>query len=237
MKVIADIPYRGEWMLDAYLPDTAPKGAIVWYHGGGLESGDRKLPENVPHMITNRGYSFLSVEYRMYPTARFPDYLEDAAAAAAFVLSKGAEWGADKAFFLSGQSAGAYMTMMLCMEPKYLAAAGVSQEQITGFISDSAQQFCHFNVLREMGIDTRMEVINERAPISFIAPGKVIRPLLMIYYTDDMKCRPEENRLMYASFQHVMPEAHVELAELPGHHCCDLYKAMTLGCDFADKLL
>ena len=34
-----------------------------------------------------------------------------------------------------------------------------------------------------------------------------------------MKCRPEETKLIYASFKHVMPEAFVCIEELPGKHC------------------
>ena len=111
------------------------------------------------------------------------------------------------------------MTMMLCMDHRYLKAVGVEQEQVKAYISDSAQQCCHFNVLRELGIDSRLERIDEHAPIYFVRGDLKIRPLLLLYYTDDIKCRPEETKLMYASIKHVMPETVVFIKELPGKHC------------------
>ena len=241
MKELLDICYKntelGDLLLDMYLPDTKGFATILFFHGGGLEAGDRKLPAEYAEAVTARGFALVSAEYRMYPKAKFPDYLNDAADAAAWVLQEKASWGAGDGFFLCGSSAGAYITMMLCMDPQFLSAAGVSQEQISGYISDSSQQFCHFNVLREMGIDSRLEIMNDRAPISFVKPGKTIRPLLLIYYSDDMKCRPEENKLMYASIQHIMPETDIEIMELPGKHCSDAWRAFRFFCDFAKRHL
>lgn len=241
MKTITDIVYKtsavGDLLLDVYLPDKKQFATILFFHGGGLEAGDRKLPAEIYEAVTARGYALVSAEYRMYPAAKFPDYLVDAADAAAWVLKEKGSWGAGDGLFISGSSAGAYITMMLCMDPQYLNGAGIFENDITGFISDSSQQFCHFNVLREMGIDSRLEVMNDRAPISFVQPGKTIRPLLLIYYTDDMKCRPEENKLIYANMQHVMGCENVEIMELSGKHCSDSWRAFRFFCDFAKRML
>ncbi len=222
MRTYYDLSYveNGSSMqlLDMYLPDQAGFETIVWFHGGGLEHGSRK--SNVyAQPFVEKGYGFVSVEYRMYPDAKFPDFLEDGAASVAYILNHIKEYGGNGTVYVSGESAGAYMTMMLCMDHRYLEAVGVKQEQIKAYISDSAQQFCHFNVLRELGFDSRLERIDEHAPIYFIREGLKIRPLLMFYYTDDMKCRPEETRLMYATMKNIMPEAYVDIAELPGKHC------------------
>lgn len=152
----------------------------------------------------------------MYPDAHFPDFIEDSAAAIAFVIKNIKSYGGSGKVYVSGESAGAYITMMLCMDHRYLEKVGVKQEQISGYISDSAQQFNHFNVLRELGFDSRLERIDEHAPIFFVNGDIKIRPLLMLYYENDMKCRPEETRLMYASIKKVMPQSYVKIQELPG---------------------
>ena len=55
-------------LLDMYLPDQAGFETIVWFHGGGLEHGSRK--SNVyAQPFVEKGYGFVSVEYRMYPDA------------------------------------------------------------------------------------------------------------------------------------------------------------------------
>ncbi len=150
----------------------------------------------------------------MYPEAKFPDFLEDAARAVAWVMNR-----AKGRVFVSGESAGAYITMMLCLDQHYLAEAGVDYNKIAGFISDSAQQCSHFNVLRELRLDPRLQRIDGHAPMYFVQEGLKLRPLLMMYYTNDMKCRPEETKLMFASLKKLLPDAWVELARLPGGHC------------------
>ena len=222
MRTYFDIPYvdNGTKMqlLDIYVPDQDDFDTIIWFHGGSIETGSRKSI-HFEESFVRAGCGCVSVEYRMYPDAKFPEFIEDAAASIAYVLKKIETYGGSKNVYVGGTSAGAYLTMMLCMDHRYLANVGVKQEQIAGYISDSAQQLCHFNVLRELGFDRRLERIDEHAPIYFIREGLEIRPLLLLYYEDDMKCRPEENRLMYASLQNVMSEAEVYIKELPGGHC------------------
>jgi len=74
-------------------------------------------------------------------------------------------------------------------------------------------------VLRELGLDSRLERIDEHAPLYFVREDMNIRPLLLLYYSKDIVCRPEETKLMYASLKRLMPEAVVDIAELPGGHC------------------
>lgn len=222
MRTYFDIPYIADatqmQMLDMYLPDTDDFETVIWFHGGGFESGSRK--EDIFALpVVERGYGFISVEYSVYPDAKFPDFIEDGAASVAYVLKHIAEYGGNGKIYVFGTSAGAYLAMMLCMDHRYLDAVGVKQDQIEGYISDSAQQFVHFNVLRELGYDSRLERIDEHAPIYYVREDLRIRPLLLLYYSNDMKCRPEETRLMYASLKNVMPNCYVEIHELPGEHC------------------
>lgn len=223
MKAYLDIPYINNGtdmqMLDIYLPEQENFDTLIWFHGGGIEHGSRKDRAEYPVRVTDRGHAFISVEYRMYPNARFPDFIEDAAASVAWVLKNIPAMGGTGKVFVSGESAGAYITMMLCMDQHYLKDAGVAQDQIAAFISDSAQQCDHFNVMRELGLDPTLERIDAHAPMYFVQESLKIRPLLLMYYSNDMKCRPEETRLMYASLKKVMPDAWVEIAQLPGAHC------------------
>lgn len=224
MKTHLDIPYVANatdmQKLDVYLPGKENFDTLIWFHGGGLENGSRKSNAAYPELVVGQGHAFVSVEYRMYPDAKFPEFLEDAAASVAWVLENIPALGGTGKVFVSGESAGAYITMMLCLDQHYLKDAGVDQNKIAGFISDSAQQCNHFNVMRELGMNPQLERIDNHAPMYFVEEGLKIRPLLLMYYSNDMKCRPEETKLMYASLKKVMPDAWVELAQLPGNHCC-----------------
>ncbi len=204
--------------LDLYLPDQPPKALMIHFHGGCLTRGSRHHAAERFSTLIDHGFALISVEYRLVPSVQFPAFLEDAAQAVAFVQQHLADWGCPPHLFLEGSSAGAYIVMMLHLDPQYYAAAGVDGNAIAGYLSDSAQMFAHFTVLKERGMDDRLEVIDETAPISYIREGLYLKPLLILYYTADMACRPEENRLFYASVRRVMPKAPVEIRQIEGKH-------------------
>ena len=76
--------YRKErCKLDIYYPET-DKGfaTLVWYHGGGLEGGNKEVLE----AFRRQGFAVLAVNYRLYPQAKCPSYLDDAALALAWTF-------------------------------------------------------------------------------------------------------------------------------------------------------
>ncbi len=212
------LPENNSQKLDLLLPDTDGFDTIVWFHGGGIESGSRTA-DDVPFGIVENGIAVASAEYRMYPHAKYPDFIEDAAAAVAFTMKKAKELGGNGRVFVGGSSAGAYLTMMLCMNPSFLAAVGVSQDDIVGYYSDAAQMFTHFNVLREMGLDTRLQHLDEKAPMYYINENLKLRPVQLVYYTNDIPCRPEENELFYVAVKRFLPDADIAKVQLEGKHC------------------
>ena len=239
MRIIKDLQYNGfeNSYLDLYLAESQAFDTLIWFHGGGLESGSRKdilFAED----LTKMGITVVSVEYRMYPSAKFPEFLEDCARAVKFTLDHIGDYGDTKRFFISGQSAGAYITMMLCFNPDYLLQAGVDRSLISGYISDSAQVTTHFNVLRERGIDPRLERIDDAAPLYYLSENSQFGNLLLIYYTEDMPCRPEQNKLFYKSVKRLCPDQRIVLKELPGTHINgSINRNQTGTFDFNDALL
>lgn len=240
MRKILDVKYNSgeKSFVNFYLPDGDCFDLIIWFHGGGLESGSRLDAEVFAVDLVNSGVGIASVEYRMYPEAKFPDFLVDGAASVKFVLDNAGNYGKVNRFFVSGQSAGAYITMMLCFDKHYLADVGASRSKISAFISDSSQVTTHFNVLRERGVDTRLERIDEGAPMYFINEDLEMDNLLIIYYTEDMQCRPEQNRLLYKSLEHFEKQGKAKLVELPGGHCNGSCNRNSKGTfDYVDAVL
>lgn len=215
MQMRPDISYGKKPMqlLDWYLPEEGGGDTIVWFHGGGMEAGSRKAGEGLAKKAAERGFGFVSVEYTMYPEARYPEFILDAAQSVAYVLKH-----TEGNIIVTGQSAGAYLTMMLALNHAYLQNAGADRSRIRAFISDSAQQTTHFNVLRERGVDSRAERIDEAAPL-YYTTQPLDKPLLLICYEDDMPCRVTQNRLMLESLRHFDPDAPAEIKVLPGGHC------------------
>ncbi len=219
MKTLPDLAYGQEpWMrFDLHLPDGAPRGTLLWFHGGGLESGTRKgvlFAED----LASAGYAVASASYRLYPVARFPDFIEDAAAAAAHLHANAAHLDAGGPLYVAGQSAGAYLALMLALDHSRLARHGLAPEDFAGFVSDSAQPTAHFRVLAERGLDSRLQRIDETAPIFFVDGRFKPPPLLLIHYSGDVPCRPEQNRLLARSLRIFHPGADLVQVELPGSH-------------------
>ena len=217
MKVLENINYAGipdeARQLDVYIPEGPVKGSVIFFHGGGLDHGSRKAVAEYMGIV-EAGYAFLSADYRLFPNVHYPAFLEDAAQAVEFVHQMAPQWGIPAELFVSGASAGAWQIMMLAMDRTYLK----DDSFVKGYISESAQVFAHYGILQDRGRDGRLEIIDETAPIGYIREGLQLKPLVLLTYTDDVKCRPEENRLMYASLIKLLPENHVDYGGLEGSH-------------------
>src|SRR5262249_47385137 len=74
-------------------------------------------------------------DYRIFPQAHFPDFLEDGARAVAAVHACVAEFGGDPSrIFLCGHSAGAFISAMLATNPAYLLAVNLDLSVVRGVI-------------------------------------------------------------------------------------------------------
>ena len=66
----------------------------------------------------------MAVNYRLSPKAKNPAYIEDAAEAVAWVFKNIEKYGGRKDhIFVSGHSAGGYLSLILAMDKKYMARA------------------------------------------------------------------------------------------------------------------
>ena len=208
--------------LDVYLPDTKGFKTIVYFHGGGLvvHGKDYESIVGIAESFVKAGYAFVSADYRIYPQAKFPEFIEDAADAVAFVKNNVGKWGGSGDIIVSGQSAGAWLSLMMCMDKRYLNAVGVDPLSIKAWIIDSAQTTSHFNVLKyESGEDTLAQRINEFAPIYYVGADTSFTKILLIFYENDMPCRPEQNMLFYKAVKAFNGNADIEYAVLDGGHC------------------
>jgi acetyl esterase/lipase len=186
--------------LDLYLPENASGfPTLVWFHGGGLTGGNKGDPK-LPRFFAGKGIAVASVNYRLSPRTPFPGYVEDAAAAVAWVRSHIAERGGDpEKVFISGHSAGAYLTVMLGMDVRYLRKAGLEPENIAGFIPVSSAMTTHFTVRAERGIEKNTIISDEASPVYF--SRKDTPPMLVLYADKDMPARCEENAFFVAALK------------------------------------
>lgn len=120
--------------LDVFVP-TAPAThsapVLVFFYGGAWSSGDKDDYAFAAQAFAAQGFVTVLPDYRLHPTARFPDFLDDGAAAIAWVRDNIAAYGGDpRRIVLAGHSAGAYNAVMLGLDPQYLRKAGIDPRVI-----------------------------------------------------------------------------------------------------------
>ena len=123
--------------LDVYRPRRGERAPmVVFFYGGSWQNGSRDLYAFLGAALAAQGIVTVVPDYTLYPEARFPAFLEDAARAVAFARTHASDWGADpERLVLMGHSAGAYIAAMLACDPRWLAAAGIdAHRDIAGLI-------------------------------------------------------------------------------------------------------
>lgn len=205
MKTFKDIAYATEHenqKLDIYLPDNDTFDVYVYIHGGGMEIDDKETDIVLFESLTKLGVAVVTINYRMYPFARYPEYLYDAAAAVAWTKKHISEYGNAKRIFVGGSSAGGYISMMLYFDRKYLAPFKLSPCDLDGFVFDAGQPTSHFNVLRERGIDSRRVVVDETAPLYHVKEYANEPPVMILVSEFDIKSRFEQTQLLLSTMDH-----------------------------------
>lgn len=139
-KVVRDVPYAEpkseRRMLDVYAPaEGRNHPVVVWLHGGGWRQGDKTLVHRKPQAFVDRGFVFVSVNYRFVPQVQVPEMTGDVAKAVRWVRDHAAEHGGDPTkIVVAGHSAGAHLAALVCTDPRYLAAEGLSPADVAGCI-------------------------------------------------------------------------------------------------------
>lgn len=187
--------------LDLYLPGEK-KGfpTLVWFHGGGLTGGGKDSPKTlaIGSGLAQEGVGMVVVNYRLSPKAKYPAYVDDAAAAVAWTLKNIAQHGGDpKRVFVGGHSAGGYLTLLLGMDERHLAKHGVKHSDLAGLIPVSGQVMTHFTVRGERGLGKYSILADDAAPARW-AEAKGIAPMLVMWADKEMETRGEENVFLVA---------------------------------------
>ena len=74
----------------------------------------------VPSGLKNRGICVVSANYRLYPKVNPPGFIQDAAAAVAWVFNNIEDGGRSELIFVSGHSVGGYLASMLGLDKRWL---------------------------------------------------------------------------------------------------------------------
>jgi acetyl esterase/lipase len=201
-------------VLDIYYPKNVKGFAtIVWFHGGGLTGGEKEIPV----ALKEKGVCVVGVGYRLYPKVKAPAYIEDAAAATSWVFRNITRLNGDSSLiFISGHSAGGYLTSMIGLDKSWLQKHGIDANRIAGLIPFSGHTITHFTVREEMGIPGTRPVVDRLAPLYHVRPDAP--PLLLITGDRELEMlgRYEENAYLMRMMK-VAGHKQTVLYELDGY--------------------
>ncbi|GEM_PF-2365965 len=131
---------------------------VIHFHGGGLTGGDRNeaFTGNNPfgQKFLDAGVMEIAPGYRLIRHGgTWPDYIRDAAQAAIWVRKNIEVYGGDpNSVFISGFSAGAYLTHMLSVDSTWFSEAKFDPRHFAGFISMSGQTRVHDSLQMDLQV-------------------------------------------------------------------------------------
>lgn len=219
---VNDIPYTVKTdayslerlKLDIYHPEGATNcPVVVWFHGGGLEGGNKEIPTQ----LKEKDLVVVGVNYRLLPHVTVKETLDDAAEAVAWVFRHIAKYGGDPhKIVVTGHSAGGYISMMLCLDKKWLAAYSIDADDVMMYAPFSGQAITHYNVRKMQGIPPLQPTIDEYAPLYWVRGD--CPPLVLICGDRELELygRYDENQYL-ARMMKLAGHQQTYLYELDGH--------------------
>jgi len=123
--------------LDIYRPAAvdADTPVVVFFYGGNWKTGSRAQYRFVGRRLARSGMLAVVADYRTFPRATFPGFVEDGARAVAWARTHARQYGGDPSrLFVAGHSAGAQIAALIGTDSRYLAAHGFKPRDLAGVI-------------------------------------------------------------------------------------------------------
>ncbi len=206
--------------LDVYRSRGAKDVPVMIYvHGGGWTGGDKQAVGEKMPFFCQRGYVFVSVNYRLMPATKVPDQAQDVAAAVAWVHNHIREYGGNPdRLFLMGHSAGAHLVSIVATNETLLSNCGKDLSVIKGVIElDTAALDVVRTVASGQGMHAKVfgtdaATLKIISPYEHVTAGKSIPPFLLVV-ADNNTGKLEQSNAMAKKLREV--GVHAEVIEAP----------------------
>jgi arylformamidase len=214
-----DIPYADppveRQILDVYSPPNAKNLPVVfWIHGGGWQTGDKSSVQIKPQAFMDKGFVFVSTNYRLWPNVDMGTIVRDVAKAVGWVHRHIAEYGGDpNRLLVGGHSAGAQLAALICIDDRYLKSEGVTFDLIKGCVPVDGDTYDVPAIIETA--ETRRRVHGQPPPkaghrekfgndpskhrdysaVTHVAAGKGIPPFFILHVADHPDTSAQAQRL------------------------------------------
>ena len=216
----ASVVYSAEHalQLDVYRPAGAASGnapVVVFFYGGGWNSGRRQDYRFVGRRLADAGMLALVADYRTWPTAGFPAFVQDGARAVAWARAHAAAHGGDPArLFVAGHSAGAQIAALLGTDPRHLAPQGLQPGMLAGVIGLAGPY--DFDITGDLvPIFGPPAQWPQAQALNFVDGGEP--PFLLVHGTADARVEARDSTLLASRLRERGGRATLLLLEGAGH--------------------
>ena len=165
--------------------------------------GDKKDVDLKPKALNDKGFVFVSIDYRLFPDVDMGTIVRDVAKGVRWVHDHIGEYGGDpKRLVLMGHSAGAQLVALVCTDDRYLKAEGLSLAIVKGCVPvdgdtydipamiETAETRWRVHGLPRPKYGHREKFGNDPAKhrdfsaVTHVAKGKEIPPFLLLYVAE-----------------------------------------------------
>lgn len=218
-EVRRDVPYATPPLERQVLDIHSPSGAtnlpvVFWIHGGGWQQGDKSEVADKPKAFTDRGFVFVSTNYRLLPHVEMEAIFRDVAKSLGWVYRHIGEHGGNPGrIFVMGHSAGAQLAALVCTDERYLKTEGVPLTAIQGCVPVDGDTY-DLPAIIETG-ETRRRLHGQPQPtfghrqkfgndpakhrdysaVTHIEKGKGIPPFLIVHVAEHPDTSAQAQRL------------------------------------------
>lgn len=193
-------------MMDIYFPASGgPWRTLVYVHGGSWMHGDKSEAAMFAHLMTSLDYLVVSINYRLYPPARWPSMIEDVKCAIRSLRAHASEYNLDPNRIAAiGPSAGGHLVSLLGTTDsnagfdvgEYLDQSSRVQAVIAmAAVTDLTREFPNADIELMKRIGFGEDNIVEASPITYVTADDP--PFLLIHGDHDELVPYEQSQLLY----------------------------------------
>ena len=187
--------------LDVYAPSEGEAHPVlIFVHGGSWKDYDKELFAPVAQKLLPEGMVVIISDYTLHPDAGYEQMTNEVAAAITWTLDNVAQYGGDPGrVVVAGHSAGAHLSGLAILDPRFLDSLGHSSDEICGWIGLSGvydiQAEYDYWVAKGSTPEVMLEVMGGQQNFEQASPVRHVRPDLpstLLIHGDEDKTVPVE---------------------------------------------